>query len=81
MRLGVVTAAALALAGCAASSGEKAEQQFNMIADGGTDREKCDAATRVEAAYLADGDAARFRDWRIKAGLACNQADLDAAGG
>ncbi len=68
--------AALALAGCQ-SEGERAEAQFKIETSGFvSEDDKCNAARKVQQAYLADHDEENFRRWRLQADLHCNQAAL-----
>ena len=70
--------AALVLAGCGQSAGEKAEAEYRIAsrmilsAD-----EVCAAKRKVEQGYLRDGDEENYQRWRVDAGLACNRAELD----
>lgn len=70
----------LGLLTACSSEGQKAEERYRIVEKGGTDREKCDAARAVQAAYLQARDQAKYENWKIEADLHCMSADLNARG-
>lgn len=64
--------AALVLAGCGESEAEKAEKEYDIVASEAIDDgAKCAAARKVEAAYLAEGNAERYDHWNLIASVDC----------
>lgn len=68
--------AALGLAGCGQSAGEKAEAEYRIAATSVIDRagKKCSAANRVAAAYAQDGDQRSYEQWELTAYNDCFEA-------
>lgn len=67
----MIIVAALALAGCV-SEAEKAEEEYRLVASTAIDRrDKCVAARKVEAAYLAEGNAKSYEHWNLIAASNC----------
>ena len=74
----IVPVAAIFLAGCAESAGEKAEAEYRIASSMlMTLDEKCAAERKIEQGYLSDGDKQNYQRWRIKAGVTCIDADLE----
>lgn len=70
-RLAII--AALLLAGCA-SEADRAERAYEIVAENGVPWDECSAARNVADAYLAEGDEANYRDWKLTEDLACQTA-------
>jgi uncharacterized lipoprotein YmbA len=69
---------ALLLIGCGQSAGEKAESEYRLAQTASLSAdEKCAAERKIQQAYLQDGKGKEYRDWRISASIACNQADIE----
>lgn len=70
--------AALALAGCSQSAGEKAEAEYRIAREAGVDSaEACEFKKRIRDGYLSDQDKERYERWRLSAAVSCNAADID----
>lgn len=69
--------AALALAACAESEAEKAENEYRMAEASIIDpaQKKCAAAKKVAAAYAAEGDEGSYSQWDLRAYNDCFAAD------
>jgi uncharacterized lipoprotein YmbA len=67
----IIPVAAIFLAGCQTEA-EKAEAEYRLVAENAIDeRSECAAARKVEAAYLAEGNEARYEHWNLIASAAC----------
>ncbi|HEX4738729.1 MAG TPA: hypothetical protein VH331_14320 [Allosphingosinicella sp.] len=66
----------LCLAACGHSAGEEAEKRYAMVErSNGTPDERCDQANKTAAAYLRDGNEAKYREWRLRSQVQCGPAD------
>lgn len=63
----------LMLAGCS-NAAEQAEKQYEIVVRSGTPSEKCEAAKKVQAAYLSAGDEKNYREWQMQAQGECTLA-------
>lgn len=67
--------AAVLLAGCAGHYGRAAardaEEEYRIVAQTGSLREKCAAAERAKAAWLRARDEHKYNEWAIRAGSHC----------
>ena len=60
---------ALALAGC--GEGASAEREYEIVSKNGTSADKCQAAAKVAAKYLAAHDQANYDQWVLKRDHQC----------
>jgi len=73
----VIVTAAL-LASCGEGAGQAAERQYEMVKRAGaSNAELCDAARKVEQAWLSEENEEKYRDWSIRRGMDCNAAEID----
>lgn len=72
----IAPVAAMLLFGCnglfGPSEAEKAKREFRIVSEKSIDgRDLCAAARKVEAAYLAEGNAERYEYWNLIASAHC----------
>ncbi len=68
----------LALAGCTASAGDRAVDQYRIVRDGGgSPTEMCEASGRIVKAYLAEGRTKDYRYWRMFEQNDCFLAEVE----
>jgi outer membrane biogenesis lipoprotein LolB len=73
-----VPVAAILLAGCGQSAGEKAEAEYRIARESGvTSDQACEFETRIRDAYLSDENREKYDRWRIAAATSCNEAALE----
>lgn len=76
MRAALPLVAALAMATGCAGPVERAEEQYQMVAENGLSRsDQCAAAHRVRDAALEAGDEDAYRTWTITAYNDCAAAE------
>lgn len=69
----------LLLFGCASES-ERAEERYRMVERAkGTDQEQCEAANKIVAAYLQEGNEPQYRRWKPIAEVNCLNARIGSA--
>ncbi len=67
--------AVLALAGCAQSAGERAEEAYTDAKNSGaTQAQLCRSAQAVEQGYRADGESDKADQWKLYAQVDCSGA-------
>ena len=70
--------AAIAVAGCSQSAGEKAEAEYRIVRQSGVDSaQACEFESRIRDAYLSDQNEEQYQRWRVSAGASCAAADVD----
>lgn len=67
MRIGMIVIAMIALAGCAKSAAEQAEEQYQIVSKSGElgKSDKCAAAGRAKDAWLAEGNSKKYEEWQL----------------
>jgi len=70
----LIVVAALAVTGC--SKGPNAEQQYRIVSGNGDATATCAASRKTAEAYLADKNAAKYRQWMKTADQDCAVARL-----
>jgi len=74
----IIPVAAIFLAGCSQSAGEKAEAEYRIARSAGVDSaEACRFEGRIRDAYLSDQNDEKYKHWRRVAASTCIDADLD----
>ncbi len=73
----IVPVAAIFLAGCGQSAGEKAEAEYRMAEKAIIDPagKRCEAARKVAAAYAEDGNEEAYLMWDLHAYNDCAEAN------
>jgi len=61
----------LAVFAVSCSEGPSAERRYQMVAQSGSDQEKCTAARDAQQAYLKDGNDAKYKDMQLTANIQC----------
>jgi len=70
--------AAIALAGCGQSAGEKAEAEYRIARESGVDGvQACEFESRIRDAYLRDENKEKYQLWRAAAYATCTRASND----
>ena len=68
------------LASCTKQSAQE-EKRYDIVAQEGDAQAKCDQARKVQAAYLSENNAGKYRDWKLTANLDCQEAVLNRMAG
>jgi hypothetical protein len=76
----LISLACLLAAGCS-NAAERAEQQYAIVEKTGTTAEKCNAARKVEQAWLERRDQAKYEEWRQQSAQLCLNADMEQRAG
>lgn len=76
----LMTLTLLALAACS-SAGAKEEEKYRMVTEDTAGKyrpyvARCEQAKAVAAAYLDDGNQAKYREWKSTSDLDCGLTDV-----